>query len=194
VGVLVRGNFTHGDARVAADTLQMMALGLLPFSVYLYVLRGFYAMQDTRTPFVVNTFENALNVVLALILFAPLRVQGLGLAWAGAYTFAAAVTLVWFGWRLRTLGGVPRRGAVYGRPLLSLTAKAALGSVALGVVAAPIAGAVGSNTSIDAAAAALLAALAGGAVYVVVLRTLRVSEIRIWDFRRSAASEPVARV
>ena len=74
--ILVRGGFDASDATVTADTLQAFALGLVPFSVYLYTLRGFYALQDTRTPFFVNAFENGANVVLALALFPALGVQG----------------------------------------------------------------------------------------------------------------------
>ena len=67
---------TRHDATVTADTLQAFALGLVPFSVYLYTLRGFYAQQDTRTPFLVNAIENGCNVVLALALFPALGVAG----------------------------------------------------------------------------------------------------------------------
>ena len=81
LGVLVRGGFDAHDAAVTADTLQAFAIGLVPFSVYLYAMRGFYALQDTRTPFLVNAFENGCNIVLALALFPSLGVQGLALAW-----------------------------------------------------------------------------------------------------------------
>ena len=79
VGVLVRGGFHPHDAAVTADTLQALSIGLVAFSVYLYALRGFYALADTRTPFVVNAIENGLNIALALILFPSLGVQGLAL-------------------------------------------------------------------------------------------------------------------
>ena len=38
------------------------------FSAYLFMLRGFYAHQDTRTPFLINVGENVLNIVLAFAL------------------------------------------------------------------------------------------------------------------------------
>ncbi len=93
VGVLVRGGFHAHDAAVTADTLQALSIGLVAFSVYLYALRGFYALADTRTPFIVNAFENALNIGLAVVLFPSLGVQGLALAWSGAYTVAAILAL-----------------------------------------------------------------------------------------------------
>ena len=58
LAVIVRHQFTAHDAVVTADTLQAFAISLVPFSVYLYVMRAFYALQDTRTPFVLNAFEN----------------------------------------------------------------------------------------------------------------------------------------
>ena len=44
------------------------------------MLRGFYAHQDTRTPFVINVCENVLNIVLAFVLVGRYGVLGLGLA------------------------------------------------------------------------------------------------------------------
>ena len=100
LGVLVRGGFGPHDAAVTADTLQALAIGLVPFSIYLYSLRGFYVLHDTRTPFWINAIENGINIALAIVLFPSLGVQGLALAWAGAYTVAAIITLVVLGRRV----------------------------------------------------------------------------------------------
>ena len=54
-----------------------LSIGLVSFSVYLYALRGFYVLQDTRTPFWINAIENAINIALAVALFPSLGVQGL---------------------------------------------------------------------------------------------------------------------
>ena len=48
------GAFTRGRRRQRRRALGGFALGLVGFSIYLFVLRGFYAHQDTRTPFVIN--------------------------------------------------------------------------------------------------------------------------------------------
>ena len=52
------GNFTADDALQASRALAGLALGLGAFSVYLFVLRAFYAHQDTKTAFKVNVVEN----------------------------------------------------------------------------------------------------------------------------------------
>ena len=51
---------------LTAEILQAFAVGLPGFSVYLYVLRGFYAHGDARTPFIINVFENLVNIALAV--------------------------------------------------------------------------------------------------------------------------------
>jgi putative peptidoglycan lipid II flippase len=169
VGVLVRGGFSAHDAAVTADTLQAFAIGLVPFSVYLFALRGFYALADTRTPFVINAVENVLNVGLALALFPSLGVQGLALAWTGAYSAAAILALVMLGRRVPK----PIDGSVG-----ASVARASVAGAALAIVAAPLAGAIGRATANRALVASAIAALAGGIVYVVVLALLRAPELK----------------
>lgn len=168
LAVIVRHQFTGHDAIVTADTLQAFALSLVPFSVYLYVMRAFYALQDTRTPFVLNAFENGLNVVLAIVLFPHFGVQGLALAWSGAY-FAAAVGALLV--LRRRIGGVPDAAA------LRSTLRAGVAVLALAAVAAPIAGAIGRSTPARALLATATAGAVGTLVYVVGLILMRSDEL-----------------
>ena len=71
-----------------------LSLGLIGYSIYLFALRGFYAHQDTRTPFVINLGQNALNIVLAFVLVGSFDVLGLGLAFAISYLVAAVATVL----------------------------------------------------------------------------------------------------
>jgi putative peptidoglycan lipid II flippase len=168
LAVIVRREFTAHDAMVTADTLQAFALSLVPFSIYLYAMRAFYALQDTRTPFFVNAFENALNILLALLLFSPLGVQGLALAWTGAYTVAAVVALVVL---RRRIGGVPDRAAIRSM------ARAGLAGALLAVVAVPIAAAIGHSSPGEALLATALAGVAGSAAYLLGLVVMRSDEL-----------------
>ena len=70
------------------------AIGLPGFSSYLYALRAFYAMKNTKIPFLINCFENALNIVLAVILVRIWGVVGLALAFGLAYSIASVVAVV----------------------------------------------------------------------------------------------------
>ncbi len=168
LGVLVRGGFGAHDASVTADTLQAMAIGLVPFSLYLYSLRAFYALHDTFTPFWINTIENAANVVLAVVLFPSLGVQGLAWAWAGAYTLAAVLTLLVLARRVpdpvdRTVGAT--------------AARAATGTAVLAIAASVLAAAIGSASANRALVATGIAGLLAGAVYAAVLMALRTPEL-----------------
>lgn len=100
-----------GRLEDAPEVLAAFSVGLVGFSLYLFFMRGFYAMQNTKTPFVINAIENLLNVVLGIVLVVRFGVIGLALAFALAYVISAALAY----WSLanwsRGLGGgvlVPR--------------------------------------------------------------------------------------
>ncbi len=168
LGVLVRGDFRPHDAVVTAQTLQAMSIGLVPFSVYLYTLRGFYALHDTFTPFWINTIENGVNVALAFALYPSLGVQGLALAWSGAYTVAAVVAVVVL--RRRVPGPVDRAVGVS-------VIRAGIATALLAIVAVVLAGAIGHATANRALVAAGVAGLGGGAAYLVLLLVMRTPEL-----------------
>ena len=94
VGALLQhGEYTAANADNAARALGGFALGLVGFSLYLFVLRGFYAHQDTRTPFVINVGQNVLNIVLAVALVGRYDIGGLGAALAISYVVCAVWAL-----------------------------------------------------------------------------------------------------
>jgi putative peptidoglycan lipid II flippase len=88
------GAVEQAQADLTSDNLAMFAVGAIGYSVYLFTLRGFYALQDTRTPFFLNLFENGLNLALAVALLPLLGVPGLALAYGFAYLVAGAVALL----------------------------------------------------------------------------------------------------
>jgi putative peptidoglycan lipid II flippase len=165
---LQHGEFTEQAADTTGRALSGFALGLVGFSVYLFVLRGFYAHQDTRTPFVINLIENALNIVLAVLLVHRYGVLGLGLAFALAYLASAA-------WALQILSyKVP--GYDLGRIFASL-GRMLLAAVLMAEVVWFVARAVGSNSGAGALARVLAGTLAGIVTYLAVLMLLRSPEL-----------------
>ena len=168
LSIIVGQKFSVHDAAITADTLQAFALSLVPFSVYLYTMRGFYALKDTRTPFFVNAIENGMNVVLALALFPTLGVQGLALAWGASYLAASVIAVVAL---RRRIAGIPDAATVRsaGRAVIAGTASA--------LVAAPLAAAIGRDTRASALGATVAGAAAGLAAYLVVLVCLRSEEL-----------------
>lgn len=91
--LLDHGAFSAGSAATTAEALGGFAFGLVPFSVYLYALRCFYARRDARTPFFLNAFENVCNIGLAFVLLPMFEIRGLALAYSISYAIAALVAL-----------------------------------------------------------------------------------------------------
>jgi putative peptidoglycan lipid II flippase len=68
--------------------------------VYMFVLRAFYAHRDTRTPFIINSAENLLNIAIAVVLVGRYGVLGLSLAFAIAYLISAVGALQILGYKV----------------------------------------------------------------------------------------------
>ena len=103
--VLAHGAETTAEAAPTAAALAMLALGLPGFCTFLYMVRVFQAMQDTKTAFKLYLIENAINVVLALALIGPLGVRGLALSLSIAYSVAALIAMSVVRGRVGGLGG-----------------------------------------------------------------------------------------
>ncbi len=77
------------SAFVIGYTVIGMLIGLVPFSVYFILLRGWYSLEDTKTPFYLSLVLNTINVALSILLFelAPtsLKVPAIGLAFGLTY-------------------------------------------------------------------------------------------------------------
>lgn len=78
--VFLHGEMTAPDATMAARALQAFALGLPALVVAKIAAPGFFARQDTRTPFHYATVSVSVNVVASLALFSWLAHIGLALA------------------------------------------------------------------------------------------------------------------
>jgi putative peptidoglycan lipid II flippase len=178
------GNFSAADGAATAETLAAFALGLFSFSAYLFTLRGFYAMQDTRTPFLLNCLENGLNIVLAIALYPALGVQGLALAWSVAYVVAMVAAMVAMRRRL---------GRLEGRRLADTFGRVLAGSAVLAVLAWLVAQAVGYATPGQAIVATAAALAVGGAGFLLTTHLLRVGELHMLRDavrRRAPATDP----
>jgi len=188
VALLQRGAFSGGDASIVADTLVMFAVGLLPFSVYLFAMRAFYARHDTFTPFWINCIENGMNIALAFPLYAWLGVPGLALAFSLAYFAAAALALFVLRERLDGIDG--RRMAVTMTKVLA--AGAAVAGVSWGVGEL-----IGWSSTFAAFTSVVVGSVMGALVYLALLALLRVEELAsltaLLPGRRRGAS-PGARV
>jgi len=166
--LLERGAFSASSAQLTAEVLVTFSLGLLSFSIYLLVLRGYYAFKDTKTPFLLNLGENAVNIVAAFAFVGALGVQGLGLAYSLAYTVGAVLALIAL---RRKLGGLDGR-----RTLASVSRMV----IAAGIMAAAVwvsSQAVGDDSGSGAVLRTVVGVLVGLVVYGGALVALRVPEV-----------------
>lgn len=144
------GEFDAGDARMTALALQAFALGLPALVVVKIAAPGFFARQDTRTPFRYAAISVAVNIVAGLALFWWLKHVGLALALGIAAT-VNAVLLV---------RGLLRRSDY--APTRALWRTVGAATVASGVMVAALAWFVPANEAwLDADAFALEAFTAG---------------------------------
>ncbi|MGY1452057.1 murein biosynthesis integral membrane protein MurJ [Streptomyces sp. SS8] len=171
----------YSSATVDAATsmgyiLMAFGLGLIPYSVQYVVLRGFYAYEDTRTPFyntVIVAACNAAGSALAFLLL-PSHWAVAGMAAAYGLAYAVGVGVAWK--RLRTkLGGDldgPRIVRTYARLCgAGIPAALAGGAVAYLIVRALGLGAVSGAAALAAGGVVL------GAVFVLAARRMRVEEL-----------------
>ena len=165
---LQRGDFDSANAVTTSRALAGFAIGLFGFSAYLFILRGFYAHQDTRTPFVVNLVENALNVVLAIVLVRFYDVLGLGLAFGLAYIAAAALALNVLHYKM---GGLDLR------PLLVSLGRMVVAAVVMGELVWLATRPIGGDSGVGALARVIIGTILGVACYVGVLAFLGAPEL-----------------
>jgi putative peptidoglycan lipid II flippase len=154
--VLVHGTFNAATGRETAATLALFALGLPAFCLYFLAIRSFQAMQDTRTAFVCYALENGVNILLACLLYRPLGVRGLALAYSAAYSIGALAAVAILRERLGTIGG---RRIVY-----SVGRSVALSAV-MAVVIALAAALVGTGTGVVGWLQLLVIVVAGAGAY-----------------------------
>jgi putative peptidoglycan lipid II flippase len=105
--LLEHGVVTGASTELLTRVLVVFVLGLVPFSTFQLLLRAFYALQDTRTVFLVNLVAVGVNVVVDLLLFnllpQPWKIPGLALGHASSYTVGSVLL---FAYLSRRVGGL----------------------------------------------------------------------------------------
>jgi putative peptidoglycan lipid II flippase len=174
--------FAHGAADAASaqplgHMLQAFGLGLIPFSAQYLLLRGFYAFEDTRSPFFLAVWIAVVNVALAtachLLLPARWAVTGM----AGAYTLSYLAGLALTARLLRSRTGGRLDAGALRRTYTRLICAAGLAAALAWAADRACAARLGDGTLSTA-----LALTAGTAtlalVYVGLARLLRIGELQ----------------
>lgn len=183
-------NVGAGSGAAATYTgivVSAFALGLLPFALFYLLLRGWYSLEDTRTPFFATIIFNVILMAFTLPMYyaagAAWKITSLALAYSAAYWVTLFIT--W--WLLATkLGGLHTRttSSAIGRMLLAGVAAGGLGFLAMQGLR--MAYTANTGVALDAGLsgypllAIIALVLAGGVLtvsYVGMCRVLKVSEI-----------------
>jgi putative peptidoglycan lipid II flippase len=175
--LLEHGLATQVSTDLVAAVLRFFVLGLLQFAIFQLLIRGFYAMQDAKTPFYVNCVVVVLNIAINVPMFAWLRVEGLAAGQGIAYSVGVVLLA-----RLMAA----RLGGLDGARIAVSTARIAAATAAMGAVVWGLTHWLGSTMS-DAGLALQLALLSivvgvGAVVYVGAAHVLDVEEL---DYVRS---------
>ncbi|MEV6163630.1 murein biosynthesis integral membrane protein MurJ [Streptomyces sp. NPDC052052] len=163
-------------ARSMGFILMAFGLGLIPYSVQYVVLRGFYAYEDTRTPFYNTVIVAAVNAAASALCYVVLPAQWAVVGMAASYGLAYAVG-VGIAWRrLRNRLGGDLDGAhvvrTYARLCLAAIPAAVLGGgLGFAVLLGLGEGAFGSLVALILGGAVLLG------VFFVAAKRMRIEEI-----------------
>ncbi|MFJ4962507.1 putative peptidoglycan biosynthesis protein MviN [Streptomyces sp. ADI96-02] len=163
-------------ARSMGFILMAFALGLIPYSVQYVVLRGFYAYEDTRTPFYNTVIVAAVNAAASALCYVvlPARWAVVGMAFSYGLAYAVGVGVAWR--RLRNRLGGDLDGAhivrTYARLCMAAVPAALIGGgVGFALLEVLGTGALGSLAALICGGALLLG------VFFVAAKKMRIEEV-----------------
>ena len=170
--LLEHGIMTAESTRLVADVLRVFVLGLVPFSLFQLILRAFYALQDTRTPFLINCVAVVLNLLINVPMFALFGVQGLAMGHALAYV--VAVTLLARALS-RRIGGLD--AARFWNSALRMAGAAAVMGLIVWASSAALEATLGLSTLVEQIAAVAIPVTLGAVAYLAMGRLFGVEEL-----------------
>lgn len=172
--LLERGVFSPESTHLVGGVLRFFVLGLVPFALFQLFLRAFYAMQDTKTPFLINCIAVAANTAINLPLYQWFGVKGLAAGHASAYTLGAVI-------QARVL--TRRIGGLDGRRVTEAAVRIGLAGIAMGATTWLVAEVTDDLVTSDGAAAQTLAlampVVAGVLSYLFFATVFKVEEMRL---------------
>lgn len=186
---LRHGVVTAGSTDLIVDVLMFLVLGLVQFSLFQVLTRAFYAMQNGRTPFLVNCLVIGVNIAINIAMYRWLGIKGLAAGHAIAYTLGVifltrALT--------RRIGQLELRPAM--RSFVAMFAATAGMSVVVWATQRVVEMWLGASGTTGPLVSLLLATLVGGAAYLLLAGLLKVEELdyvrNVIARRRQRAQSP----
>lgn len=89
------GAATTEQAELLGFVISIFMLGLVPFTLFYVLLRGYYALEDTRTPFIITVIFSMILLVILVPLFSSVEGGGTQIAFiALCYSISYWVGLI----------------------------------------------------------------------------------------------------
>lgn len=165
-----------GDPAAFAPTLAVFGPALVFFTVHYLMLRGFYALEQTRLVFFIQCAISATNIAAAVWLVgrasADQTSPALVLAWLAAYVVGSTISYAVLS---RTLGGLQTPALV--RFLVRMTLACALAGLAAWSVEEALSGLGEQPGMLLSLLRGGLAGLAGGLVLLLAAHLMRIREV-----------------
>ncbi|WP_086777611.1 murein biosynthesis integral membrane protein MurJ, partial [Streptomyces griseus] len=163
-------------ARSMGFILMAFALGLIPYSVQYVVLRGFYAYEDTRTPFYNTVIVAAVNAAASALCYVvlPARWAVVGMAFSYGLAYAVGVGVAWRRLSKRLGGDLDGAHIVrtYARLCMAAVPAALVGgAVGFGILEFVGTGALGSLAALICGGVLLLG------IFFVAAKKMRIEEV-----------------
>jgi putative peptidoglycan lipid II flippase len=163
------------------NVLFATMFGLIPFGFVFMFQRAFYALEDTRTPFVFTTIQIAFHIAGSIVLFFTMTSEFLVMSLAGLTSatilIQALAAYLFLRARVGHIGAPPKGEALTLRVLLATVVTALVG---YGMIVA-LGGTSEGSLALGSILGAVTVIFATGSVmlfaYVVVLKLLKVPEV-----------------
>ncbi|QIX28915.1 murein biosynthesis integral membrane protein MurJ [Nocardioides sp. JQ2195] len=159
-----------------APTVALFAPGILFFTVHYLMLRGFYALERTRTVFWVQCVIAVVNIVLAITLVsttdAAFTAPALAIAYAGAYGVGACGSYLLL---RHVLGGL--QTPALARFLVRVVIAALVAALAAYAVARGYEALLEPDSLVASVVFLALVAAADGVSFLVLARLMRIQEV-----------------
>jgi len=159
-----------------APSLALFGIGLVFFTVHYLMLRGFYALERTRTVFWIQCAVSATNIVVALVLVRATDAEhtspALVVAYGASYAVGSAISYLVL---RRVLGGL--RTPTLVRFLVRVLIAAGAATAVAGALAYGAHRIDGDPSWLVAAATLLVVGIVDVVVFVVLARLLRLEEV-----------------
>ncbi|MCX6783878.1 MAG: murein biosynthesis integral membrane protein MurJ [candidate division WWE3 bacterium] len=169
--------FSWEATLTAAYTLAFLALALFPQAAALSITKAFYALKDSKTPFIINCAGTIINIIVAILFIRVfhLGVWGLSLAY---FISSSIECILLFTYLAKTLNGFSI--VDFGKPFIKICAAT---FIMAGCLYLPLKQldlyALDTSRTINLVILTAIAGLAGVISYLILTWLFKVQEIRL---------------